>query len=220
MSSTGAGAASTADPLASLSAKQVEAKVIADANAASSLALVGSISKSGEITTVDMAVKPGHGCTGTMGIAGQGSFKLTKIGGTVYLKPDKKFWEANGGPQASQVIALVNGRYLKLSPGDKNMGSLATICDVSQMFSTGGKQDTVARGKVAALGGTRVLALKDTSEDTVMYVTDTSKPQLVEMTAPKGAKNGSGKIVVTYGAPVTLTAPPAGQVLDGSQLGF
>jgi hypothetical protein len=51
-------------------------------------------------------------------------------------------------------------------------------------------------------------------------VTDTSKPQLFEMGSSKGTKSGSGKVAVTYGAPVTLTAPPASQVLDGAQLGL
>ncbi|HXT90585.1 MAG TPA: hypothetical protein VN714_15140 [Trebonia sp.] len=167
-----------------------------------------------------MAIKPGQGCTGTMASAGQGSIKLTKIGDTVYLNPDKKFWEANLGASASQVISVVNGRYLKTSSSDKSKGSLASICDVSQMFATNGKQDTLAKGKVTTIDGTRVLALNDTSEDSVYYVTDTSKPQLFEMGSSKGTKSGSGKVAVTYGAPVTLTAPPASQVLDGAQLGL
>jgi len=115
---------------------------------------------------------------------------------------------------------VVNGRYLKTSSRDKSMGSLASICDVSQMFATNGKQDTLAKGKVTTIDGTRVLALNDTSEDSVYYVTDTSKPQLFEMGSSKGTKSGSGKVAVTYGAPVTLTAPPASQVLDGAQLGL
>ena len=213
-------AASTADPLASLSAKQVAAKVIADAKAAASLTLAGSITQSSGTETINMAIKPGKGCTGTLGAGSHGSFKLTKIGDTIYLNPDKKFWESNAGATAAQAIALVNGRYLKVSATDKTVGSLATICDMGQMFSTGGKADTLKKGKVTTLDGTRVLALNDTSEDTVSYVTDTSKPQLFEMTAPKGAKNGSGKITVTYDTPVTLTAPPASQVLDGAQLGL
>jgi len=220
-SSAGApSATSTADPLASLTAKQVAAKVIADAKTVSSLTLDGSISGSTGTETIHIAIKPGQGCTGTMGAGSRGSFKLTKIGDTVYLNPDKKFWEAFGGANASQVITLVDGRYLKVSSSDKAMGSLASICDVKQMFSTNGKQDAIAKGKVTALDGTRVLALKDTADDSVAYVTDTSKPQLFELTSPKGAKDGSGKITVTYDAPVKLIAPPASQVLDGSQLGL
>lgn len=215
------GASGAADPLASMSAAQVAAEVTANAKAASSLTLAGSMTQAdGTGETVSLAIKPSRGCTGTIGIVGKGSFKLTKIGSTIYLNPDKQFWESNGGAAASTIINLVNGKYIKISSTDKNMGSVADLCDVAQMFSTGGKQDTLTKGKVATLNGTRVLPLNDTSEGSVSYVTDTSKPQLVEITSPKGAKDGSGKITVTYGAPVTLTAPPASQVIDGSKLGL
>ena len=214
-------ATSTADPLASLSASSVGAEVVTDAKAASTLTLVGSITQSdGTGETVNLGIKPSQGCAGTIGTTGKGSFKLTKIGDTIYLNPDKQFWEANGGAEASAIINLVNGKYIKVSSTDKTMGSLADLCDVSQMFATSGKQDTLTKGKVTTINGTRVLPLNDTAEGSVSYVTDTSKPQLVEITSPKGAKNGSGKITVTYDAAVTLTAPPASQVIDGSQLGM
>lgn len=215
------GASGAADPLASMSAAQVAAEVTANAKAASSLTLAGSMTQAdGTGETASLAVKPSQGCTGTIGTMGKGSFKLTKIGSTIYLNPDKQFWESNGGAAASTIINLVNGKYIKISSTDKNMGSVADLCDVAQMFSTDGKQDTLTKGKVTTLNGTRVLPLNDTSEGSVSYVTDTSKPQLVEITSPKGAKDGSGKITVTYGAPVTLTAPPASQVIDGSKLGL
>ena len=87
-SSTGAAGAapsatSTADPLASVSATQVAAEVMADAKTASSLTLVGSITQTdGTGETVNLAIKPSAGCTGTIGTTGKGSFKLTKIGDT------------------------------------------------------------------------------------------------------------------------------------------
>lgn len=219
-SGAAATATSTADPLASLTAKQVAAKVIADAKTVSSITLDGSVSSSNATETIHVAIKPGKGCTGKVGAGSHGSFKLIMIGGTLYLNPDKKFWEAFGGANASQVINLVNGKYLKVSTSDKAMGSLASVCDVKQMFSTSGKQDHIVKGKVTSLDGTRVLALKDTADKSVAYVTDTSTPRLFEMDSPKGAKDGSGKITVTYNAPVTLTAPPASQVLNGSQFGL
>lgn len=215
------GASGAADPLASMSAAQVAAEVTANAKAASSLTLAGSMTQAdGTGETASLAVKPSQGCTGTIGIMGKGSFKLTKIGSTIYLNPDKQFWESNGGAAASTIINLVNGKYIKISSTDKSMGSVADLCDVSRVFSTDGKQDTLTKGKVTTLNGTRVLPLNDTPDGSVSYVTDTSKPQLVEITSPKGAKDGSGKITVTYGAPVTLTAPPASQVIDGSKLGL
>jgi len=221
-STGGSSASGTADPLASMSAAQVSAEVVADAKAASSLKLVGSITQTdGTGETVNLGIKPAaQGCSGTIGTIGKGSFKITKIGDTIYLNPDKKFWEANGGAAASTIINLVNGKYIKISSTDKTMSSLAGLCDVTTLFATNGKPDTIKKGTVTTLDGTRVLPLNDTSEGSVSYVTDTSKPQLVAITSPKGAKNGSGKVTVTYGAPVPLTAPPASQIIEGSKLGL
>src|SRR5262245_46680159 len=96
--STAPSAASTVDPLASMSATQVTAEVIADAKTASSLTTDGSITQTdGTGETVNLAIKPGQGCTGSIGTTSKGSFNLTKIGSTIYLNPDKQFWEANGG---------------------------------------------------------------------------------------------------------------------------
>ncbi len=220
-------ASSTADPLAGLTAAQVGAKTVADAEASSSLTLKGSLTQSGQSYTINLAIKPGQGCMGTIGGGSKGSFKLIVIGKTIYLNPDDAFWKASAGADATAAIALVNGRYLKVSTSDSNIAPLADLCDVSQLFSsddpsgktTKGPSGKTTKGAVTTLGGTRVLPLKD-PDGSVAYVTDTSKPQLVELVAPKGSSAGPGKVTVTTGAPVTLTPPPASQVIDGSKLGI
>jgi hypothetical protein len=213
-------ATSTADPLAGLTAAQLEAKVIADAKSASSVTMKGTSSQSGETAALNLATKPGQGCTGTLDLGSKGSVKITEIGSTVYMNPDNKYWEAASGAEAQQVIALVGGRYIKAPATDKNMAPLADLCDMSQMFSTNGKQDTITKGKVTTRNGTRVLALNDLTDDSTGYVTDTSNPRLIEVTAAKGSKGGAQNFTVTYDAPVTLTVPPASQVIDGSKLGM
>jgi hypothetical protein len=78
---------------------------------------------------------------------------------------------------------------------------------------------TDTKEAVTTLGGIRVLALK-VSDGSTDYVTDTSSPQFVEGTSPKGSANGFGKITIAVNTPVTVAAPPASQVIDGSQVGF
>ena len=147
-----------------------------------------------------------------------GSFKLILIGPTVYINPDKQFWTANAGSNASAVIALINGRYLKTTTSDKNMAGIGDLCDVHKLLTSGG---TTAEAKeaVTMLGGIRVVPLK-ISDGSTDYVTDTSSPQFVEATSPTGSVNGSGKVTIAVNTPVTVAAPPASQVIDGSQLGF
>ena len=72
---------------------------------------------------------------------------------------------------------------------------------------------------MTTLGGIRVLPLK-ISDGSTDYVRDTSSPQFVKATSPKGSVNGSGKITIAINTPVTVAAPPASQVIDGSQFGF
>ena len=210
-------ASSTVDPLAGLSASKVVAEATADAQAAPSLTLDGTINQQGQNGTIDIAIKRGQGCTGSVDLGSQGGFKLIMIGNIVYFNPNVQFWKANAGANASTVIALVDGRYIKAPASDKNVASLAEICDASKLLDPGGV--TYTKGTVTTLDGRRVLAIK-VSDGSTNYVTDTSKPEYVEAIAPKGTKGGSGKAIVTEGAPVTLTAPPASQVIDSSQLGM
>ena len=208
---------STVDPLAGVSASKVIAEATADAAAAPSVRLTGTMDQQGQHMTVDVAIKRGQGCAGSFGMGSQGTLKLIMIGKTLYLDPDKQFWTANGGAGASAAAALLNGRYLKVPASDKNMAGMADLCDVTKLIETG--DHTFTKGAVTTLDGRRVLAIK-VSDGSTDYVTDTSKPQFVESFAPKGTKDGSGKAIMSVGAPVTLAAPPASQVIDGTQLGM
>ena len=208
---------STVDPLAGVSASKVIAEATAGAAAAPSLRLTGTMEQQGQHMTIDVAVKRGQGCAGSFGMGSQGTLKLIMIGKTLYLNPDKQFWAANGGAGASAAVALVNGRYLKVPASDKNMAGMADLCDVTKLIETG--DHTYTKGAVTTLDGRRVLAIK-VSDGSTDYVTDTSKPQFVESFAPKGTKDGSGKAIMSVGAPVTLAAPPASQVIDGTTIGM
>jgi len=205
---------SARDPLAGLSASEVSAEALANLKAASSLTLTGTIDDSGTKDTLDLGLKPGRGCTGTIGTSNRGGFKLIVIGKTVYFNPDNKFW----GADAAAIIALVRGRYIKSSTSDKDMAAFATLCDVSAAIGSVKETGSFTKGALTTLHGIRVLRLKDSSG--VMDVTDTSKPEVVAITGPKGVATGDGALAFSVGARVTLAAPPASQVIDGAQVGL
>ena len=213
--STAPDASSTADPLASLSAGKVAAEALANLKAASSLTMAGTVDDSGKNITFNLGLKPGHGCAGTFREGGEGSFKLIMIGKTVYLDPDAQFWKSQGGSHASAIIALVNGRYIKISTSAASMAPMARLCDLSRQISSQKTTGTFTKGKLTTLGGTRFLPLVDPKEG-VLYVTDTSKPEIAQIVETKNTGNGTGKLTFSVGAPVTLTAPSASQVIDGS----
>jgi hypothetical protein len=207
------------NPLAGLTAQQVLTKAIDDAKAASSLTMVGTVNDSGSLYTLNLGFKKGEGCSGTIAVAGKGSFDLTIIGSTAYLKPDNKFWRSYAGAQANAVISLLGGRYIKGSTSNSNVASLSKLCDINGMLTSFKAQGKVSKGAVTTLDGKQVLPLKDSKGGT-MWVTNSSTPEIV-VVANLGATGGSsGKVTFGIDAPVTLTAPPADKVLDGSSLGF
>lgn len=207
------------DPLANMTGKKVATEAVTNAKAASSLTLTGAVSESGQSYTVNLGIKPGKGCAGTVGEGSKGSFKLVVVDSTVYMQPDNRFWKTTAGSQAAKAIQLFNGKYLKAPAAKSALSGVSQICDVSQLFGPDTTAGTIAKQELTTVGGVTVLPLK-ASDGSVAYVTDTSKPELVQITAPKSSKNGSGKVMVGINSPVTLTAPPAKQVVDAAKLGM
>jgi len=207
------------DPLAGLTGHAVELKAANDAAAARTLVMNGTVSQSGSSYTLDLAIKRGQGCSGTVAFSGKGSVKLTVIGTTVYLNGDKKFWTSVSGANASSaVVGLLNGRYIKVPSDDPDAASLAGLCNISTKFGPDGTSAAVTREPLTVLDGTRVVPLK-VPGGTTDYVTDTSAPELFEATATNGTQ-GTGRMMFAFGAKVTVAAPPASQVIDGAQLGL
>src|SRR5262249_10547098 len=158
-------------------------------------------------------IKHGVGCTGSVGLGSKGSVKLILVGQTVYMNPDKQFWTANAGANADAAIALVNGRDISVPSSHKKLSAPAYLCSLKKLVDRGSGDFT--KGAVTTLDGRRVLPIKD-PKGGVAYVTDTSKPEYVKITAPQGDSDGSGEIVISVGAPVTVAAPPASEVVDGT----
>jgi len=153
-------------------------------------------------------------------MGGQGTVRLTMIGKTMYLNPDKRFLTVAAGTaaKAETVIALVNGRYLQLPASDKNMAGLAAWCDPGKLLDQGAPV-TFSKGAITTLGGQPVLAI-EVSDGSTQYVTDTSRPQYVAVTVPRHARSGATKLTFSVDAPVTLVVPPAGRVIDGAMFGL
>ena len=217
-SGIGAAHAATApDPLKNWSVAHIEATSIANAEAASSVTMSGSFKQSGQTVTLNIGIKKGVGCTATTVESKTGTMKMIVVGKTVYLYLDKKFWTSVGGANGAAIYAQINGRYMKVSSASLAK-SLTPVCNLQGDITEGSSKVTVTRGPVSTLDGVRVLELKN-SDGTNVYVTDSSKPEIFEITATKGS-NGAGTLRVNVGARVTLAAPPASDVINGAKYGF
>jgi hypothetical protein len=208
-----ASAALSGGPLAALTARQIMTKAIADFKASSSVHVAGSERDSGQTFTMDMTVGA-SGCTGTVGLGGQGSVRLLRIGGTIWIKPDDKYWKSALQATPGDLPA-VEGKYVRLSPNGPATSSFSSFCYLSQLASQlSAGEDRVTKGQTATVLGQSALQLKDTQQAGAAYVTISATPEILQ------TGGGSGQVDFTYGAPLTLTRPPARQTIAGAKYGL
>ena len=207
LSATAAPLAPAGNPLARLGADQIAKKAVADLKAAVSFHYHGSGKDSGQTFSISMSVTH-KGCTGWFGDGSSGGFAIVAIGKTVWIQPNDKFWEYAGIP-ASELPA-VHGKWLKPTGTGSNSLSvaLAPFCNANKLVSTLTPQLTgLVKGKTTKISGHRALQLRNSSGQESIYVSISSKPEILRIT-DNGTVNFSA-----YGARVTLTPPPATDVI-------
>jgi hypothetical protein len=202
------------NPLAGLSARQILTKAIADFKAASSVHIAGSERAAGQSFTMDLTVGA-DGCTGTVGLGGQGSVVLLRIGGTLWMKPDDQFWKSVLAAAPADLPA-VEGKYVRLSPKGPATSSFGAFCYLSQLASqVSGGENQLVKGQTATIGGQPALQLKDTGQAGSAYVTISPTPEFLQT-----GDTGGHVDFTDYNAPLALTAPPASQTVAGSTYGL
>lgn len=215
------------DPLAGLTAPQVLGEANSNFTAAHSLTMDGEVSDSSGTYHLDLGVVPARGCRGTVSYRTKGTVDFAETGLTAYLRPDRTWWTASAGSDGNGISQLLGGRYLE--EADISGGSMLTDpqgvlltpwCDVLHLTNSDIAWGTLTKGKITSFHGTRELAL-DGAHGQVMYVTDTSKPQITGILEPKAGRNGDSAVFdVNVGARVALDVPSSGQTVDAADFGF
>ncbi len=210
------------DPLTNLTGAQVVAEAHANLKAAPTVTAVSTSFASGQYMTISGGFVAGKGCTVTvmlgMAYAG-GSLTYITLGQTIYFKMDDTMWQGIAGANATTITQYLGGKYIKDSLSDPKLHvPYVGNCEMTDEKAWAGP---VAKGQVTTLNGVQVLPLKNSRGD-VLYVTDTSKPEEVQMDAAPlpGTTEPAGESAITVGAPVKLTPPPASQVVSGAALGL
>jgi hypothetical protein len=212
--STSAG--SKANPLATLSADQIASKAVADLRTATAVHVAGSVTDSGQPIGLNLTLVHGKGCDGSMSMQNRGSFLLIMIGTAVWLQPDEKFWKSVGGSDPA-VLKILAGKYMKTS-AKGGLAQLGQLCDPSKLLGSLKNTTGLVKGKNATISGQPALQITDGAKSGFVYVSVSARPQLLRITS---TGSSSGQLDFTgYGTPVTLTAPPASQTLDGAKYGF
>jgi hypothetical protein len=207
LSATAAASAPAGNPLAGLTADQIAKKAAADLKAAASFHFHGSGKDSGQTVAISMSVTH-KGCTGSITDGSNGGFAILAIGKTVWIQPNDKFWEYVGVPASE--LSTVHGKWLEATGTGSNSVSAAFVpfCNANKLVSALAPQLTgLVEGKTIKISGHRALQLRNSSGQESIYVSISSKPEILRI-SDDGTINFSA-----YGARVTITPPPPADVI-------
>ncbi|MGH3054350.1 MAG: hypothetical protein ACRDL7_05170, partial [Gaiellaceae bacterium] len=192
-------------------------RVLADAKAAatsaSSAHVSGSLASNGTPIRLDLSTARGKGARGSMSTNGL-KFELLRIGDTLYVRGSDAFYKHFAGAAVAQ---LLHGKWLKGSAKKGRFRSLGALTSLGALF-TG---ISAHHGKLVNDGkttykGQAVVAIRDKSDNSKLYVAATGKPYPLAIVG--GKKGQSGAITFNdWNKPVSLSAPS--DAIDISSIG-
>jgi hypothetical protein len=192
-------------------------RVLADAKAAatsaSSAHVSGHLVSNGTPVTLDLSMVRGKGAKGSASINGL-QFDVVRIGDTVYIHGSDDFYKHFAGAAVAQ---LLHGRWIKASTNKPQFRSFAPLTNIGALLAKVSK----SHGKLVNDGtttykGQQVVVIRDTSDNSKLYVAATGKPYPVALVG--GEKSQSGTIAFDdWNKAVSLAAPK--NAIDITQFG-
>jgi hypothetical protein len=218
-SSPGSSTTTTQPQLDGLTADAVLAKVKTAAESAKSVHVTGDISQGAQSIKIDIKLAGVGKGAGTV-LQNGGTIELVRLGNDLYFKADEKTLSATVAQGNPEVVKLIAGRYVKASvttPGfDSFTGLLDFVEFVKGVLTPDGK---VTRVDGTPAGGTPTVGLKSAGngeEGGLLLVANSGEPYPLQITPG----TGPGKVTMSeWNKDVTISAPPADQVIDVSKLG-
>ncbi len=175
----------------------------------------GDITMGGDEISLDLATGSEGDCTGTLTLDGAEA-EVLSVGGQAWFRPSEEFWAAQAGPQADQVIELVDGRWVVLGEED----GFAEFCDLDQLLDElvedSDTESTYETGEQSEIDGITVVAVDSTDEDgeaSTGYVAVEEPHYLVRIEKTEGEDTGT----VTFSEfdePIEVEAPAEDDTVD------
>jgi hypothetical protein len=218
-----AAAASTAPVAvnAGLSSAKANAVINAAAAEATSLQIKGSMGSGGQAVAVNLQfVKTS--AAGTLTISGV-PISFISVNGTTYFKLSSAFATMLGGdpstaPFSHMIDKWVSGSNPAVAPMATSFSAFTSLSSFISQLS--GSSDQLTADGTGKVDGQVVAQYKDVDTTSTPLTTQilsipASGPALPVQEVGIGAGN-SGTVTFTWNQPITVSAPPAGEVYSGS----
>jgi hypothetical protein len=198
----------------SVSAPELEKKVVAATQAATSFHLVGTgAGDGGKPVAFDIHFGP-HKTAGSITQNNQPIKLINPGGASVYFQADDSLWKQVGGAAA---VSMFHGKWVKVAANDKRFADLSSSFDkdslLSGMFS-GDSGDLQVVGP-ATVDGTAAIEYLD-ADHNELYVAATGKPVLLKLV---DRSSGGGTLTFSdYNKPYSFAPPPAAETVDFAKL--
>ncbi len=218
-SSASSSAATSADN-STLAPKALSDAALAAVKAAKSFHVSADGTSDGQRLMIDMSYSD-RSSTGSITIA-DSKIELRNVDGQVYFTAPDAFWRKQAGAQADVVLPLVSGKWVLVPAGNKDFAELASFADRDQFVGSLNSDSTghaYASVPGRTIDGIETVGIRDTTDGSVLYVAKNGTPYPVQGESKDTSGSGGGTFAFGgWNAPVEVTAPPAGDVIDLSRL--
>jgi hypothetical protein len=199
-------------------------KALANTQAAASVRVAGRVTATGSGSTggsqpvsFDLTLVKSVGCKGTLALSKAQSFQIVETGGYVWILPSSAYYQSLHVDKAA--LALIAGKYIKVKSTDSQIGDLGKECTFTGLL--GSMSKPTGKGYAAApvtYQGAPAYEVTQSGNRGTAFVSNAATPLLLKLSDPQA---NSGTITFTdYNATKTISAPPAAESIDGSQLGL
>ncbi|MEO3975919.1 hypothetical protein [Streptomyces sp. CAU 1734] len=204
-----------------LSAKAIEARARATADAATAVRLSGTLVSKGGTFKLNMRLKEDGG-SGSVA-SKENTFELLRVGDDLYLKADAGFWtQKEGGPDGApstptkedvEAAGKLGDKYVKVPEGDPAYNDFRGFTEMDVLLEgLLGMQGKLSKGDRTEVGGLRTIKVQ--AEDGVGGVLDVSlegKPYPLQF----ARAGGKGVLALReWDLDFELAAPSAGEIVD------
>lgn len=230
------------DPFAGMTPDAIAEKAVGVTKAANTVKVSGAGISDGEHMAIEVSVTRQGNCSGRATVKGGTAHLIKADAKSFYMKGDEKFYRAiakeDGTPkrQADAMIEVLKGRWMKMpadaptkskkrrgkASGD-DMGQFCVLSDlVAGMDDDKGDRTGMTKGADTAVAGVPAVTLTKKKTDgsaVTMYVAKQGPARLLKVVETGGDEPGTVTFS-DYDKPVTITPPPADQVMDLEKLGM